>query len=54
MYMMNLEYHVILDNEKASKDKLAVLKGPVRQIEEAPIGQRLNNLSNDRDNNFSP
>lgn len=51
---MNLEYPVILDNKKVSKDKLVMLKGLMRQIEEAPIGQRLNNLSINRDNNFSP
>lgn len=48
---MNLEYPVILDNKKVSKDKLVMLKG---QIEEAPIGQRLNNLRINRDDNFSP
>lgn len=54
MYVMNLEYPVILDNKKVSKDKLVMLKGLMRQIEEAPIGQRLNNLRINRDDNFSP
>lgn len=54
MCIMNLEYHVSLNNKNTIKDKPVVLKRLMRQLEETYTSQRLNYLGISGDANCSP